>query len=185
MGLDYTAGAVNFRDLGLWLNEIAGRELMPCGRVYRGGKLEWVETLSEIQNPQTILNLRRGPDPEFDARCEHICVPAGVDTNQTHDKVVRRWLSAVMQRLADPALLYPVYMHCTSGKDRTGVVAGAIGLVVGADLETVLEEYGLSEGTLHPEVFRQAMLHLQEVGLDSYFRRVDVDRLRARLLGED
>lgn len=35
----------------------------------------------------------------------------------------------------------PVIVHCTAGKDRTGVLAAALALAMGADRETVIEDY--------------------------------------------
>lgn len=182
MGLDYTKGAVNFRDLGVWLNEIEGHQLLPSQQVFRGGKLDFVNSLSDIGNPHTLLNLRRGVDPEFGVFCAHIFVAAGIDTNQTPLRSVRQWLNEVMLFFADPNTKYPVYMHCTSGKDRTGVVAGVLGLVVGAKLSTIETEYSLSDGKLQPTAFREALLHIYNSPIDKYLNRVDLDSLRARLL---
>ena len=40
---------------------------------------------------------------------------------------------------------YPVYMHCEIGRDRTNFIVALILLALGADKETVLEEFELSE----------------------------------------
>ena len=181
MGLDYSQGAVNFRDLGLWLNEIEQRAVLPEGRIFRGGKLDFVASLAELEHPASVLNLRRGIDPELGVPCTHLCVTAGTDTNQTQQPPVRRWLNQVMQFFADPVTRYPVYMHCTSGKDRTGIVAGVLGLVVGASLSTLETEYALSDGRLQPDDFRAGLMHIQAVGLQRYLDRVDLDLLRQRL----
>jgi len=39
----------------------------------------------------------------------------------------------------------PVIVHCTAGKDRTGLIIALIHLVLGVDEETVLLDYGASE----------------------------------------
>jgi len=183
VGLDHTAGAANFRDLGVWLREADGRDLLPPGRVFRGGKLTFVASLDVVGSPATVLNLRRGPDPPLAAAQAHLSVPNGTDTNQTHRPVVRRWLNAVMALLAAPDTAYPVYLHCTSGKDRTGIVAGVIGLVVGARLAAIEVEYALSDGKLDPEAFRAGLAHIQAIGLPTYLDRVDLRALRQRLGG--
>lgn len=49
----------------------------------------------------------------------------------------------IFQRLADPAQL-PAIIHCTAGKDRTGLVVALLLLTLGVPEETVLADYTLS-----------------------------------------
>jgi protein-tyrosine phosphatase len=49
-------------------------------------------------------------------------------------------IAAVFRLLAD-AEAYPIYMHCTWGRDRTGVVAAVILRALGASREDILHEY--------------------------------------------
>ena len=42
------------------------------------------------------------------------------------------------------AAAYPIYFHCTYGRDRTGVLAAVILLALGASHEDVLSEYQLT-----------------------------------------
>jgi protein-tyrosine phosphatase len=46
--------------------------------------------------------------------------------------------------IARDASSYPLLIHCTSGKDRTGFAAALLLLAVGAPRETVLEDYDLT-----------------------------------------
>jgi protein-tyrosine phosphatase len=50
------------------------------------------------------------------------------------------FVAEVIRHLADPGNL-PTVFHCTSGKDRTGLIAALIQLVIGRDLETVLVDF--------------------------------------------
>ncbi|WP_322797429.1 tyrosine-protein phosphatase [Tepidiforma sp.] len=43
---------------------------------------------------------------------------------------------------------YPVLVHCTAGKDRTGVLIGLIMDVLGADPADIAHEYALSNGSI-------------------------------------
>jgi len=49
-------------------------------------------------------------------------------------------LKALFQRISEPENL-PLLIHCSAGKDRTGVVSSLIQLVLGVPLETVMEDY--------------------------------------------
>jgi len=49
-------------------------------------------------------------------------------------------LKALFHRISNPENL-PVLIHCSAGKDRTGVVSSLIQLVLGVPLETVMEDY--------------------------------------------
>ena len=55
MGLDYSRGCVNFRDVGEWLECLAGRRVIPHGRLLRCGKIDYVSSAGEIGSPGTIL----------------------------------------------------------------------------------------------------------------------------------
>ena len=75
-------------------------------------------------------------------------------------------LRKVFQVLAD-AESYPVYFHCTQGKDRTGLVALLLLLMLGVPLDVIDVDYGASQGNLISE------------------REARVDELRAMGLSDD
>jgi protein-tyrosine phosphatase len=52
-------------------------------------------------------------------------------------------IGEIFQRLADPAQT-PALIHCTAGKDRTGLVVALLLLTLGVSEETVLADYTLS-----------------------------------------
>lgn len=63
MSLDYTSGCVNLRDVGELLELLGGVELLPVGRLIRGGKIDFVTDADQLSCPGTIVNLRKGEDP--------------------------------------------------------------------------------------------------------------------------
>jgi protein-tyrosine phosphatase len=52
-------------------------------------------------------------------------------------------IGEIFQRLADPAQT-PALIHCTAGKDRTGLVVALLLLTLGVPEETVLADYTMS-----------------------------------------
>ncbi|GAB4416054.1 MAG: hypothetical protein Kow002_01610 [Anaerolineales bacterium] len=66
-------------------------------------------------------------------------------------------LKALFQRISNPESL-PLLIHCSAGKDRTGVVSGLIQLVLGVPLDTVMEDYLKTNAYLNTykqDVFRR------------------------------
>ena len=66
-------------------------------------------------------------------------------------------LKALFQRIADPENL-PVLIHCSAGKDRTGVVSSLIQMVLGVPFETVMDDYLKTNDNLNAykeDVFRR------------------------------
>lgn len=56
---------INFRDVGEFVNLLAGKKLLKEKALYRGGKISEIANLSQIESPKKIINLRRGKDPLF------------------------------------------------------------------------------------------------------------------------
>jgi protein-tyrosine phosphatase len=56
-------------------------------------------------------------------------------------------LKALFERISKPENL-PVLIHCSAGKDRTGVVIGLIQLALGIPKKTVVEDYLKTNGNL-------------------------------------
>jgi protein-tyrosine phosphatase len=179
MPLDHSAGCVNFRDVGEFL-AVLGDDRLPPGRLLRGGKLTFIEDWDEIDRAATIINLRGGPDPRrFDAAYRHHPRPNNLSTYDTTDRGVRRWLCAVLGEIAEADL--PVMLHCTSGKDRTGVAVAAVLMVLGVHRSRIVEEYLLSDGEIRREWIVGALDGMSDPY--RYFDRVDLEMLRRRLLG--
>ena len=102
----------------------------------------------------------------------------------TKRKDVRTWLTRAVQLFEDESLAYPVLVHCTSGKDRTGVVIAALLRILGVSDHVIVEEYLLSEGGVDAALIRRALQGLGHgAGLARYFARVDLERVRRNLLG--
>ena len=183
MALDFSAGCVNFRDVGEWINLIAGQPVMREERLFRGGKLDHVQAGAGIGSPGTVLNLRRGPDREawlFGADALHLPARDGVENYDTAQPQVRRWLGAVARAVAAPETRLPLLLHCTSGKDRTGVAVAALLALLGMRREWIVEEYLLSEGEVRRAWIGRALDGLGDA--TASFSGVDRAALQRRLL---
>lgn len=182
MSLNYTDGCVNFRDVGEFLTLITGQGILPPNRILRGGKTDYVESAADIGNPKSIINLRKGHDVElFGADYYHFPIANKIEKYHTEQKEVRRWLNDIMKLFEGNELAYPVLIHCLSGKDRTGIVVAAILLILGVDQQAITEEYLLSDGEVHEDLFQIALDGMANV--DEYFRWVDLDVVRRNILG--
>lgn len=58
MGLDYTDGCVNFRDIRAYINLILEKEVLPEGKLFRGGSIDYIERLADIGSIKSLINLR-------------------------------------------------------------------------------------------------------------------------------
>jgi protein-tyrosine phosphatase len=182
MALDYRnpAQAVNFRDVGLFVNTIAEADLLPVGRLLRGGTLRYVGSLDVVSNPKTIFNLQKGPDPVFPGvENYHFPISNDYEKFKTSTPEVRTWLRGILARVAQ-GVQFPLYVHCLSGKDRTGVVIAVFLEVLGIPRECIVQEYLLSEGHVSEHLVETALDGIAPV--DSTFRRVDLEQVRFQLL---
>jgi len=171
---------LNFRDvgeaLGLWLDPPP----IPAGRLLRGGRLDALTTAADLGNPATILNLRRGPDAPSLPGVRYLHLPAEdrLENYDTRLRPVRRWIRAALSMLAAPETGWPVYLHCTSGRDRTGVVVAALLLLLEVPRDIVIEEYLLSEGA------SRSAIQLAVDGMqDAVAGPAEARRVRRALLG--
>ena len=180
MGLDYTAGCINFRDVGEFVNLILGKEVFLKGKFLRGGSIDYIKSLEEIENPKTILNLRNGADPFLgDVDYCHFPMSNKIEKYDTSQKEVKVWLNEIIGELGSFEFQYPVLVHCLSGKDRTGIVVAAVLLILEIDVETIKEEYLLSEGEVKKEWIEWALDGIGEV--EQYFSRIDLKTAKENL----
>ena len=77
-----------------------------------------------------------------------------------------RELGGVLKRLADPEQL-PALVHCTAGKDRTGVVVALLLSVLGVPQETILADYALSNADFEriSHISRRDIQRMRRVGI--------------------
>lgn len=76
-------------------------------------------------------------------------------------------LKQIFDVLADPES-FPVFFHCTSGKDRTGLVTLILLLILEVPLDIISVDYMASEGELIPERALRIQ-ELKEMGLSEEF----------------
>lgn len=147
----------NFRDVGEALELWRSPSPIAPGRLLRGGRIDTLTTVDDLDSPKTILNLRRGPDPAHLAlRLLHVPTPDDVENYDTRLRRVASWVRASLEVLTRADVEWPVYVHCTSGRDRTGVVVAALLLAVDVPPELIVEEYLLSDGA-KAELFAKAL----------------------------
>jgi protein-tyrosine phosphatase len=77
---------------------------------------------------------------DYDWISEHFMLQGYIDSVERHPQVWAR----LFKLLLDPRNR-PLLLHCTGGKDRTGVAAALILLALGVPEKTVVEDYGLSD----------------------------------------
>jgi protein-tyrosine phosphatase len=136
----------NLRDLGESVNILAGTALMKEGVLFRGGSINQLFDQSELPPVSSIINLRSGKDLHFPSKHQlHIPAIDSVENYHTREAKVRQWLNRVLSSLVYESQL-PVLIHCTAGKDRTGVVVALILQTIGIPRSIIIDEYLLSDG---------------------------------------
>lgn len=67
---------------------------------------------------------------------------------------------------------YPVHLFCQQGKDRTGLIVLLVELLCDVPVDTIKQDYMLSEGELKPER-KERLEELEEMGLPVAFAGCD------------
>lgn len=168
----------NFRDVGKTINDLSGKILLRESVLFRGGEVDFVKNLSPIQNPKSIINLRKGSDPNFqDATVYHCPAPDSVEVYSVASGFNRKWIISVLTILASADTHAPFFIHCAAGKDRTGVIIGAILSLLNIDSEQIQEDYALSDGSIYPELFAESLFQFTQ---NNYFRKLNLEKICER-----
>lgn len=150
-------GLVNVRDIGGW-KTTDGRRIRQ-GLLYRGSELDgavqssYSITANGLNNMLTVFGIRTDMDlrapivnvhgtDALGANVEHIYY-----NSPQYAEIFREDKSVIVRRifadLADSEK-YPVYLHCTYGKDRTGTICYLLEALLGVDESSLLRDYELS-----------------------------------------
>ena len=169
-------GVHNFRELGAY--PLPGGHHIRRGMVFRSGALElmteadaaWfssdiaVTTILDLRHPDELVPGRSHAlagrvlplsiFPEHQAQEALIAELNGLYGMGPSPRRYLHYLDVGGDRLAKAFRLfasdeaYPILVHCTAGKDRTGVLVGMVMDVLGASDEDIANEYGLSDDSI-------------------------------------
>ena len=145
-------GVYNFRDLGGYLTE-DGKHRIKQGMIYRGSKLDEVtdkgaEKLLNVYGLKTDLDLR----DETDHGWTGLSSPLGDKVNYISIKgygyasSISNYVEEFKQELLvfmDEAN-YPIYGHCSAGRDRGGTLMFHVGALLGMSKEQLIADYEMT-----------------------------------------
>lgn len=169
-------GVSNVRDVGGMPAE-GGR--IREGRLFRSGNLVATTPagLAELERRVSqIVDLRDGqevasaPSATKKIATTHLplflgSVASFFDDDMSLDEMYRQLLEESGERLADAVRIIargePTLVHCTVGKDRTGVTVALALAAVGADRESIIGDYALTASLLPKERNRRVVAFLE------------------------
>ncbi|MBA3742571.1 tyrosine-protein phosphatase [Sporichthya sp.] len=170
------AGLHNLRDVGGYA--VAGGGTTRWGQLLRGGALD--ELNAAAHEPMTGFGLRTIIDMREDKELRGLpdsVFPAGVTNHRSplyrgrisiagmdnlpdiYTEILTVCgpeIAAVLELLAAPGGL-PAVVHCSAGKDRTGLVIGLLLSVLGVADEVVAQDYAITE-TAYSDHERERMI---------------------------
>lgn len=145
-------GVYNTRDLGGYLTE-DGKHRIKQGMIYRGSKLEEVtdkgaEKLLNIYGLKTDLDLR----DESDSGWTGLFSPLGEKVNYISVKGIgySSSIGSHVEQFRQELLVYmdeanyPIYAHCSAGRDRGGTLMFHVGALLGMSKEQLLADYEMT-----------------------------------------
>ncbi|MFF2369699.1 tyrosine-protein phosphatase [Agromyces sp. NPDC058110] len=179
------AGTYNFRDVG---GLPAATGTVREGVLYRSDGLYRIGDEGRAQLRELgvgiIIDLRdeneaaRMPDDIDGLDVEVLRLPvfegsgasqgaAGISLEALYDRIVTMHAPVVVDAVREIASAgdRSVLVHCTAGKDRTGVVVAVALLAVGVDREAVIDDYARTEGNLAGEWLEEMIALIGRYGV--------------------
>lgn len=175
------SGALNFRDVG-GLPAGAGRTR--SGVLYRSGNLVRVDdaglrTLDGL-GLRRIVDLRDDDEVRWEpSRLDGLDVEVrrvplflgsvesfferDVSLGELYDELVEGSADRIVDAVRQIAGAQPVLIHCTVGKDRTGVTVAIALAAAGVDRDAVVEDYARTEGLLPAERNRRVVAGIRSL----------------------
>ena len=87
----------------------------------------------------------------------------GIDTLEFSGKEIHEAFNTLINTSS-----YPVLIHCTQGKDRTGLLILLLLLLCGVPIQSITQDYMMSEAELEPEK-AERIQEIKSIGLDESF----------------
>lgn len=181
-------GTHNFRDVGGYPTEGGGRTRW--GVLYRSDGLDSLTSADHDvladRGIKTVLDLRDedeflpSPDALGDLPARHVSIPIfenslfkiPADTfpglEDHYRKILREHthqLAAAIQVFGEPDAL-PGIVHCTAGKDRTGLVTALMLSIAGVPDEWIVRDYEASQAILGDDFVRKVEVLYDEAGFE-------------------
>jgi len=170
----------NLRDVGETINIIYGQEIMHEGILYRGGTVNELFDETELPDVSCILSLRTGKDKRFNQKHQiHIPAVDTVENYLTSNGKVRGWANRVLAAMNNE-IAFPILIHCTAGKDRTGVIIALILLAIDIHVDIIEEEYLQTKGVKGSNNIKEAIQGIGKVEEYIYDLSI-IDLLKKRL----
>ncbi|MFN8507217.1 MAG: tyrosine-protein phosphatase [Dehalococcoidia bacterium] len=149
-GMIYRSGALELMtatDCACIGDEIGIRTILDLRHPEEFAHMPDGHALNERVRPLSIFEAARGMD-ELIAELNGLYGTGPTPGRYLHylDVGGERFVEAF--RLLAEAETYPVLVHCTAGKDRTGVLLGMLMELLGAGDEDIANEYGLSDASI-------------------------------------
>jgi protein-tyrosine phosphatase len=169
-------GVTNVRDIGGW--PLPGGHRVRQGMIYRGSELnnhclisaEGHKILVEDLGILTDMDLRgvgeeRGPVLDL-RKVEYINIPVMPYESIARPEYTGRYRAAFS--LLATRSMYPIFVHCWGGADRTGTVAFLTLALLGVSMEDLATEYELTSLSIWGQRLREAeafqdLLHTLEL----------------------
>ena len=145
-------GAYNARDLGGYLTE-DGKYRVKQGLIFRGSKLdsiteEGIDKFLNVYNITTDFDLRDETDSGFTGESSPV---TGVENYINIGGVgYSASISSNIEEMKQEILVfieqenYPIYAHCSAGRDRCGTLMFHIGALLGLSKETLVADYEMT-----------------------------------------
>ena len=166
---------VNARDVGGTPLSQGGS--VTCGSIFRGPPLALTTTgcdQARALGLRTVVDLR--VDFERSARPDSTCtgadfllaplpIPYGLAAADYLADLNAETMATVFHAFGDPER-YPIYFHCTWGRDRTGVVAAVLLRTLGVSQADVMAEYMLSQAKVgaYPNALQAVLAEIDARG---------------------
>lgn len=148
--LIFMEGTDNARDVGGYLT-VDGQHRVAQGMIYRGARLnditeEGIDKALNVYKIKTDLDLRRTTDNGYSdvtplgETVEHVNISVIDYTGAfSYQEEMRQAIALCAQEE-----IYPIYVHCSAGRDRTGTMLFILGALLGVPEDVLYADYELT-----------------------------------------